>query len=120
MPDSRYFELNDDVGLAPPFLTGKDGKPVENPAAGSPEPVQNVSLVVGVPTQTPSGEIIDVATSVELKAIPGTRILKIDDVLVASAMGGHPHFHEVDAPSKQDLAGARSTTEDARAAGEEA
>lgn len=118
MPDSRYFELNEDVGLAPKYLTGSDGEPVENPAAGSPEPLQTVSLVVGVPTQV-GNDIVDVATSKELKPIAGTRIVKIDDPLIASAMGGHPHFHEIDAPKKKDLAGARSTTEDARAAGEE-
>lgn len=119
MPDSRYFELNDDVGLAPAHLTGSDGQPVENPAAGSPEPLQQVSLVVGVPTMV-GGDLVDVAQTVELKPIAGTRILKVDDALVASAMGGHPHFHEIDAPSQKDLKGARSTTEDARAAGEEA
>lgn len=119
MPDSRYFELNDDVGLAPRYLTGADGQPIENPAAGSPEPLQTVSLVIGVPTQV-QGDIVDVATTVELKPIAGTRILKIDDALIASAMGGHPHFHEIDPPKKKDLAEARSTTEDARVAGEEA
>lgn len=118
MPDPRYFELNDDVGLAPPYLTGSDGQPVENPAAGSPEPLQHVSLVVGVPTMV-DGELVDVAQTVELKPIAGTRIVKVDDALVANAMGAHPHFHETDAPSQKDLKAARTTTEDARAASEE-
>lgn len=118
MPNSRYFELNEDIGLAPTHLAGSDGQPVENPAAGSPEPLQAVSLVVGVPTMV-DGDLVDIATSVELKPIAGTRLVKVDDPLVASAMGSHPHFHEIDAPSQKDLKGARSTTEDARAAGEE-
>lgn len=119
MPESRYYELNDDVGLAPDFITGKDGKPVKNPAAGSPEPLQTVALQVGVPTMV-GKDLVQVPQTVELTPIPGTRILKVDDPLVASVMSSHPLYHEIDAPSKKDLAGARSTTEDARTAGQEA
>ena len=119
MPDSRYFELNDDVGLAPQYLTGKDGQPVENPAAGSPEPLVEETLIIGVPAMA-GNDIVNVAQEVKLKPIAGTRILKIDDALVANVLATSPKYHEIDAPSKKDLAGARSTTEDARSAGEEA
>jgi hypothetical protein len=116
--DARYFELNDDVGLAPQYITGKDGEPVVNPAAGSPEPLHHMSLTVGVPTQV-GDDILTVPQTVDLTGIPGTRIIKVDDVLVANAMAGHPLFHETEAPSQKDLKAARSTTEDARAASEE-
>lgn len=118
MSDARYFELNDDVGLAPSHIV-KNGQEVENPAAGTPEPISEVSLTVGVPTMV-DGELLPIAQTVTLKPIPGTRILKVEDALVANAMGSHPLLHEIDAPSKKDLAGARTTTEDARSAGEEA
>jgi hypothetical protein len=119
MPDSRYFELAPHIGLAPNFLTGKDGQPVENPAAGSPEPLVEERLTIGVPTMV-GKDVIPVPQSVTLKAIPGTRILKVDDPLAASALAAHPNYIEIDAPTKKSLAGARSTTEDARSAGQEA
>lgn len=119
MPDSRYFELRPDIGLAPPYLTGKDGQPVENPAAGTPEPLVEERLTIGVPTKV-GNDIIAVPQPVTLKPIPGTRILKVDDPLAASALTGHPNYVEIDAPSAKDLKGARSTTEDARNAGQEA
>lgn len=119
MPDSAYFELNDDVGLAPSHLTGPDGEPVENPAAGTPDPLTHLSLTIGVPTMV-DGEILPVSQTVELEPIPGTRILKVDDQLVANAMRSHPLYHEIDAPSQKDLKGSRKDTEDARAAGKEA
>lgn len=116
--DARYFELNDDVGLAPTHII-KNGEEVENPAAGTPEPLAKVTLQVGVPTMVDK-ELVQVAQTVKLDPIPGTRILKIEDPLVASAMSGHPLYHEIDAPSKKTLDTARSTTEDARNAGQEA
>jgi hypothetical protein len=119
MPDSRYFELAPHIGLAPNFLTGKDGQPVENPAAGSPEPLVEERLTIGVPTMV-GKDVIQVPQSVTLKAIPGTRILKVDDPLAASALAGHPNYHRDRRAHQEVLAGARSTTEDARSAGQEA
>lgn len=132
MSEPRFFELNDDVGLAHTHLTGPDGpdsEPVENPAAGSPEPLQRVSLTIGVPTMV-AGEVLPVATAVQIepaarieehtrcRVIPDTRVVEVADPLIANAMSGHPHFHEIDPPTKK-AAAAKAATEAARAAGEE-
>lgn len=120
MADARYFELNDDIGLAPSHLTDTEtGQPVENPAAGTPEPLVHFSLTIGVPTMV-GADLIQVPETVTLDPIAGTRMLKIEDALVANAMQAHPLFHEVDPPTRKGLTSARKDTEDARQAGKEA
>lgn len=119
MPETaRYFELNDDVGLAPAFLTGPDGNPVKNPAAGTPEPISVLTLQIAVPVMVGKG-VAETTSEVTLKPVAGTRIVEITDPLLANAMGTHPLFHEIDAPTKKQLADARKTTNDAASGGKE-
>ena len=99
MADARYFELNDDVGLD---------------HEGNPQPLVETGLTIARPTMV-GGEVVDAVESVPLTPIPGTRILKIEDPVVANAMSTHPLYHETEAPSKKDLDAARKTTEAARA-----
>lgn len=98
MAEARYFELNDDVGID---------------HEGNPEPLVEVGLTVARPAMV-DGAVVDAVESVQLKPIPGTRILKVEDVVVANAMASHPLYHETEAPSKKDLDAARKTTEAAR------
>lgn len=115
MPESRYFALNDDVGVAPTHLTGPDGLPVDNPEAGQLEPAREMALTIGVPTQV-GRDIISIPQAVTLEPIAGTRVFKIDDPLVANVLGDHPHLHEVDPPDRSDLKAERDKTAAAREA----
>lgn len=127
MPDSRHFELNGDVGLAPRYLQGPDGEPVENPAAGTPDPLVRFGVTVAVPTLV-DGELVAVATAIDIerapalsdtvrsRVIPDTRIVETSDALVANVIAQHPAFHEIESPTKKVEAAAAKATEDARAA----
>lgn len=96
----RYFELDEAIGLDPD---------------GNPEPIHEVGLAVNIPT-VKDGEIVAVASRVTVNAIPGTRILKVDDPIVAGALAGSGQYREVDPPKKADLDRQRKDTTDAREA----
>jgi len=113
MPDLRYFELNDDVGL--------------HPETGTPQPLAEIALRIPKATMR-DGEIVDTEERVliqpagELKprdlvrALPHTRIVEVRDPLVAAALENLGLFHEIDAPPKRDEQHARGETQDARQA----
>lgn len=118
MPD-RYFELNDNVGVEPDYITDpKTGEPVANKAAGELQPAQGWGMNIGVERPTQVGgkiEMVAYGYSVTIEPIPGTRIYKIDDAEVAMAVAGQTGIcHEIDPPSQPDLKEARKDTEAAR------
>lgn len=124
MPNARYFELLPHVGIEPPKLVNDQGEPVDNPKAGELQPLQPSTLTLGVPTKvktTAPGEpdVLIAQQTVTITPIPGTRITKVDDMLVANALAEHPCFTEIDAPKQKDLAAARKDTEAARERAEE-
>lgn len=98
MPDTAYFTLADDVGLDPD---------------GNPEPLVEIGVTIAVPNMV-AGEIVDRAERVTLKPIAGTRIVKIDDQLIASALRNVPSLVETDPPKQRDLAVSRDAVADAR------
>lgn len=98
MPNTRYFELNDDVGRDP---------------EGNPEPLKEIGVAIAVPT-VKDGEIVDVPQRIALQPIAGTRIVKIDDPLAAGALVASGLVHEIDPPDQKDLKKQRAATQDAR------
>lgn len=101
MPD-RYFKLKDHVGL--------DGD-------GNPEPINEIGVSANVPTMVGSGkdrEVVAVAKRVKVKPIPGTRIVKTDEPVVAEALKQSGLFDESEPPAKAEVSKARQETKDAR------
>lgn len=118
MPD-RYFELNDNIGVEPAYITDpKTGQPVENKAAGELQPAQRWGLTIGTTVPVLHGtDIVETrdVSRVEIEPIPGTRIFKVDDPQVAMALAGHTGIcHEIDPPNQTDLKESRKDTEAAR------
>ena len=124
MPEARYFELLPHVGVEPAKLVNDQGEPVDNPKAGELQPMQRSTLNLAIPTKVANGpdgtQVLLTSQAVTIDPIPGTRITKVDDPLVANALTDHPLFREIDPPKQKDLAAARKDTEAARErAGEE-
>jgi enoyl-CoA hydratase/carnithine racemase len=88
MPD-RYFKLKDHVGVD---------------AEGNLEPIHEIGLSANVPTIVGEGkdqEIVAVAKRVVVKPLPGTRIVKTDDPIVADTVLQSGMFDEVDPPDSE-------------------
>lgn len=114
MTDTRYFELLDHIGLEPDYITDpKTGDPVPNKAAGELQPLKHETVNVATPTMV-GKEILPVARTVTVEAIPGTRILKIDDPFVANVIADLGKYREIDPPDQGDLKKSRKDTEAAR------
>lgn len=114
MTQARYFELLDHIGVEPDYITDpKTGEPVANKAAGELQPLQHETVNVSVPTMV-GNELIPVAQGVTVNAIPGTRILKIEDPLIANVIGDLGKYREIDPPDQGDLKKSRKETEAAR------
>lgn len=122
MPEPRYFELLDLPSFREPaWLTNPGGEhldPIPNPKAGELAPFVAEGMTVGVPTMV-RGELQMVARRIELKPMPGARILKIDDPLVANAIQSHPHYREVDPPKSEQPHKPKQKTNEKPPAGEE-
>lgn len=114
--DARYFELNDDVGIEPELIPDGDGGSKKNPKAGELQPIQEVGVVAAVPRME-GKELVEDVVRVTVKAIPGTRILKVDEPAIAQAIQESGQYHEIEAPSEKDLKSARKDTESAREGG---
>lgn len=104
MATSRFFELDDHIGIEPDYTTGPDGEPVENPKAGELQPAGNWGLVIGTETVVlveDEFEKVQDVYRVDLHPIPGTRIYETDNPEVAMALAQHAGVcHEVDPPAK--------------------
>lgn len=104
MPAARYFELRDLPSFRETaYLTNPNGDhldPIENPKAGDLAPFVGETLMIGIPTMV-GKEMVPVPERVELKPMPGTRVLKITDPLVANLLVGHPHYDEIDPPKSE-------------------
>lgn len=116
MSDARYFELLDHIGVEPAKLIDpQTGDPVDNPMAGELQPAQAWGFFYAQPTVDDDGQVVAAAQRAELTPIPGTRIFKVDDPLIANvAAQATEVVREIDAPSKKQLDTARKTTEAAR------
>lgn len=134
MPDTQSFRLIEPIP-EPPYLTGEDGHPVENPRAGEPQPFVGVGVSHAVPTMV-GDEILEVAQTVYLggpgflkahpKALP-SQLLPVevsDDGQVITAHGvaarilsAHDSFTECEPPKKTSKS---KSTPSESPAGEEA
>lgn len=98
MPDPRYFELHDHIGVR-----------ADN---GSLEPLVSIAVTVQVPTMV-GKQIVDTAKRVELEPVKGTRTLVVTDPVVAGALAATGYVREVDKPTRKALDKQRDTTQDA-------
>jgi hypothetical protein len=98
MPETQYFELNDDIGLN---------------AEGNPEPLHEIGVTVAIPTMN-GDDVVSVPQRTTVKPIPGTRIFKTDDQVIAAAIFDSGLVHETNAPSQSQLKQERDVTKDAR------
>lgn len=113
---ARFFELNDDVGLAPPTIE-KKGETVPNPKAGEPEPLADVGVLARVPRMD-DGELVEDMVRVSAQdpkepsfSIVGPRTVKATNQAVADALIQSGHYHEVDPPQQKHVAKPESTDE---------
>lgn len=109
---TRFFELNDDVGLESSHLRQKDGTEVENPRAGQKAPLNNVGFPVQYPVKVDGGELItrtdivrvepseQLHPQLKTRVIPGTRIVETANSQVANTLL-ESNYHEVDAPKSE-------------------
>lgn len=108
----RYFELNDDVGVAPPYIRSAKGLDVPNPRAGEPEPINEVGLPFLVPTvvdgdviDTPQRAVIRPADTAEprlnSRIIPGSRVIETGHPQVINSLIACGQYHEVDKPASE-------------------
>ena len=100
MPNTRHFKLKDHVGVDD---------------AGNLEPIQVVGVLVIQPTMR-DGEVVDDPQTLEVKPIPGTRVVATRDPRIVDGLLASGNFDEIDAPSKKDLDAARKTTQPHREA----
>lgn len=118
MPNSRFLELVDDVGLAPAHTLSKKGLEVPNdgthgrPAAGEPEPLASIRVNIPVPVQV-EGDVITDIRSIELKPsetfderlfariLPNSRIVECRHPALVDALLGTGHYREVDPPKSE-------------------
>lgn len=126
MPETaRWFELLDDVGVEPAQLADPEtGEPVDNPKAGELQPMKVTGLTIAIPTKVVNigaegPGILLQQQSVLIEPIPGTRMTKVTDPLIANALATHGCFREIDPPKQKDLANARKDTQAARERAEE-
>lgn len=122
----RYFELNEDVGVEPDFLTDPEtGEPVENPRAGELQPINDVGVAAAVPRMI-GGELTQDVVRISVQD-DGKELEKVSDRVVVAR---HPavaqglvesgQYHEVDPPAAGRPSGrvTRATlNEQARAVG---
>lgn len=99
MPN-RYFKLRDDVGLD---------------AAGNPEPVQTVGVVVNQPVMR-DGEPVEDQQTLQVKAIADTRIVVTDDVRIVAGLEHCGLFEEITKPTAKQVEAEAKTTEAHRVA----
>jgi hypothetical protein len=136
MPNSRFLELVDDVGLAPSHTVSKKGLEVPNdgthgrPAAGEPEPLASIRVNIPVPVEV-AGEVIADIRSIELKPsetfddrlfariLPNSRIVECRHPALVDALLGTGHYREVDPPKSEQPRTPREKQPSAPAGGEE-
>jgi enoyl-CoA hydratase/carnithine racemase len=110
MPNSeRYFELLDHVGLDP------QGNPAQAAEIGLGLQITNVRMVPD--PGNPAKQIVVEESRPErvvVKPIPGTRMFKTGNPLIASALQDLGLLQEVDPPDTRTVDRARKTTQDAR------
>lgn len=107
-----YLELVEDVGLAPAFLRQPDGTEVENPAAGEPEPLNNIRFQIPVPVMvdgqlamtTNSAHVVpgdDLDEVTLTRIIPGTRVVHTQAPAVVDVLMNTGHYRLVDPPERK-------------------
>lgn len=100
MSHTRYFEVNDDVGLDP---------------EGNPEPFVGIGVSIPTVTMGPGGEPVPNTTNGFLTSVgDGARIVKTDDPRVAHQLLESGLLHEVDPPTKTELTKAEKVVKEAK------
>lgn len=107
----RYFELNDDVGLAPAWIVDPEtGLEIPNEKAGEPEALNNIGIQIPIPVQLDNGDIVETTTTARLvpgdeldeltksRIIPDTRVIETAHPAVGSLLLETGLCHEVDPP----------------------
>jgi len=120
MSTSLYFELNDDIGLAPSHLRKPDGTEVENPRAGEPDTINNLGFPVSTPIMvdghvTDSVDVVRIFPSEDLdpvlktRILPNSRIVETQNPQVANVLR-EQHYHEIDPPKSEQPRKPKNTT----------
>jgi hypothetical protein len=112
MPDSRYFELLDHVGLEPEFVNERDPKTGElkpHPNAGQPGPIVQVGIDVATPSiDKKTGDLVTQVKHLVLKPVEaGGRVLSTDNPAAATALLESGQYREVDPPKSKQTRTAR-------------
>lgn len=137
MPNSRFLELLDDVGLAPSHTVHKKtGLEVPNdgthgrPAAGEPEPLSSITVSVPI-TRMIGKELVPDVVPVEIKPgeefheqldariIPGTRTVECRHPALFDLLLNIGHYRECDPPKSEQPRTPRDGKSQGKAGGEE-
>lgn len=106
-----YLELLEHVGLAPSHVRLPDGREVENPIAGEPEPLSNIRFQIPIPTMV-GGELVMTTASSEAKPaeqldprtktriVPGTRLVHTQAPAVVEVLLNTGLYRVCDPPEK--------------------
>jgi hypothetical protein len=118
MTNSRFFELEDHVGLAPSHTISKKGLEVPNdgthgrPAAGEPEPLSALSVNIPIARQQGDDVVQDIATitiepseqfddKLHARILPGSRIVECRHPALPDLLLNTGHYREVDPPKSE-------------------
>lgn len=108
----RYFALNADVGLAPPYIRTRAGLDVPNERAGEPEPLREIGVAVPVPVMA-GNDVVDDRRRVfirpaaqrdellQARIIPGTRVVEVAHPAIANLLIACGQYHEVAPPASE-------------------
>lgn len=106
---ARYFELTQDLGVAPAYVRDDNGLEVPNPRKDEPDPLTEIGITVPVPTMA-GGEVISDARRAVIRSretrdddlhariIPGTRVVETTHPAVASVLLESGQYRECDPP----------------------
>lgn len=132
MPDSMFFELNADQGLAPDWIVDHaTGLEVPNPHAGEPSPLNNIGIQIPTVAMAPDGEVIETTTRqpitpsdrldevLRARILPGTRIVETDHPAVANLLNETGLYHQIDPPRSEQPHRPKNTTTSDLPAGKE-
>lgn len=110
MPETaRWFKLDDDVGI--------------NGVDQTLDPIAHFVVNLAIPVMV-GKDVVDIAQTISLeqsekcsefgRIVPGTRYLEVTDYRLAGVIASELPYHEVDKPTKAQLAANVNTPEKAR------
>ncbi len=102
MPDlTTFWELLPEYGVAPPHITGPDGLPIDNPDAGSLEPLAAAPEFTIVVVSKQGDQFVSKPKKVKTRLVDGNpRAISTDNPQLEGPIVETGLFRQIDPPTK--------------------